>query len=224
METNTAEELARIRALIDARRSAEALRIATDLAAMEPNNASVHHIRGIALFRLRRWGEAGEAFYRSSSLDPDHFESHYYVGLCSERLGDVHQAANWYRYASAVRPDFRLAHEKLSSLGEGGNAATPPKGAESASPWSLAGIQRNSVFRRQSRLTDFTIPETAEELAAYKEWKRDKARIDFWITWYHRFPWFIRWPLGLLWLLLVVAEVVAFAALLAYLVDALSGP
>ena len=71
---------------------------------LEPNLASAHVARGLALVAHGRLDEAERAYGRAIALEPEHFEAHYaYARVCFQ-LGRKDAAARLFRRAAALRP------------------------------------------------------------------------------------------------------------------------
>ncbi|HSN22542.1 MAG TPA: tetratricopeptide repeat protein [Usitatibacter sp.] len=90
--------------------AAGALRIAGEVAAMQPANARAHLAAGIALRSLGRAEAAREAFERASRLAPGDYAPPFELGVLLESTGRLEEAAAQYERSAALRPEFLAAH------------------------------------------------------------------------------------------------------------------
>jgi hypothetical protein len=111
--------------LLQANRVEDALRMADAGLRIDPRDASLHHARGEALFRLDAFSEAAAAFEACATVDPSHPQAAYNRALSLARAGDICAARDALRAARARRPLAANAERLLSDLSALCDAADP---------------------------------------------------------------------------------------------------
>jgi predicted O-linked N-acetylglucosamine transferase (SPINDLY family) len=76
---------------------------------LNPNHASVHNSRGVALGKLRRVSEALASFERAIALQPDHAEAHSNRANALRELDRPEEALTSSNRAVALKPDYAEA-------------------------------------------------------------------------------------------------------------------
>ena len=71
---------------------------------------------GLALYRLRRFGEAAEAFRRSIHLFPEDRLPRFFLARCETELGNTKEGAAIYESLIDKFPDFDVAYFQLAKL------------------------------------------------------------------------------------------------------------
>lgn len=92
--------------------------------------AEAHASRGLALYTIGHYEEAGACFDQAISLQPDLFEAYYFYGRNCFNLGEFSKAADLFGQAAKLRKDdFRslglqaMCYESLAQLGDARTAA-----------------------------------------------------------------------------------------------------
>ena len=80
---------------------------------LEPDLASAHASRGVALLATGRAEEAERSFQHAIAAEPDHAEAHFFYGRCCALLGRKQEAVRFLRRAADLAPATMSA---LSSL------------------------------------------------------------------------------------------------------------
>jgi Flp pilus assembly protein TadD/predicted Zn-dependent protease with MMP-like domain len=91
-------------ALIDLGRAGEALKPIGLALRQMPTDPSALYERGVALFELCRFQDAGRAFEKVLDVEPTHAHALFHLGLIEERKGDEASASDRFAQASARDP------------------------------------------------------------------------------------------------------------------------
>ena len=86
------------------------------LVAIRPDLGDLYNNMGIVLRRLKRPGEARDAYLKAIDLGANRAETHYNLGCVMQALGQHHEAAASYREAIALEPGMADAHRRLAGV------------------------------------------------------------------------------------------------------------
>ena len=134
---------------------------------------------GFIEIRAQNWHRAA-AFLETALESPgQHEDLYYYLGVVREKMGQANAARKAYEMALHLNPKHVKARSKLTQLSQAmAGASTSQEQPKRQAP--------------PSPPAEFHIPRTAEELAEYKRLRTEKAKADFWIDNWHRYPLFTR--------------------------------
>jgi hypothetical protein len=100
---------------------------------------------------------------------PHDFRAMYGLGITLQRLGRLDEAEKWLTATLAANPGFDRATKRLSEL----------RAARTQRPSPASQGQRQAHPSVPDRpLQQLMVPQDEAELARYKKWSREKARID----------------------------------------------
>ncbi|MEM6395459.1 MAG: tetratricopeptide repeat protein [Bacteroidota bacterium] len=102
-----------------AERPDDALELYKKAARFDRQYVSANYNAGLLLMELGRTGEALDEFNIVIKNDPLHIQGHFYKGLANEVLGNIDQARTDYKNALRMAPDYTLALEGMTRVGEG---------------------------------------------------------------------------------------------------------
>ena len=91
----------------------DAVRLFTDAAAREPENAATQRGLGLAYLAKRNHAAALAPLAASARLDPANAETHNNLGYALFLEGDATRAVEHYREALRLRPDYEIARNNL---------------------------------------------------------------------------------------------------------------
>jgi Flp pilus assembly protein TadD len=90
--------------LLSADQVEEALQAYLDAQQIEPGLADAHYGEGLALYELKRHGDAEPAFRQAVQLDPEEAVYHVYLGKVLSRLQRLEEAEVAFRQATELAP------------------------------------------------------------------------------------------------------------------------
>lgn len=97
---------------------------------LDASLAEAHASRGLALYTIGKYEDAGECFEQAITLQPDLFDAYYFYGRNCFNLGQFSRAADFFGQAAKLRKDdFRslgmqsMCYESMAQLGEARTAA-----------------------------------------------------------------------------------------------------
>jgi Tfp pilus assembly protein PilF len=101
---------------LNARQPQPAMKLLSEAAAIDDNNADVHNRYGLLLLSLGRYPEAVEQFERMVQLTkgkPGAHIAYHNLGTALEGAGRISEAVASYQRALAIKPDFAPAKRSL---------------------------------------------------------------------------------------------------------------
>lgn len=91
--------------LLDLQEPEEASHLLEVALAQEPDEPSLLHAHGIALFELGRLDESRARFEAAVTAEPELGEAHFYLGILAERDGDLDRARAFWQTAVDADPE-----------------------------------------------------------------------------------------------------------------------
>ncbi|MBI4798440.1 MAG: tetratricopeptide repeat protein [Desulfarculus sp.] len=86
-------------------RPQEAQRLAQDILTKDPQDASAHNLRGLALLAQKQYAQAAQAFEAASQADPRHAQALYNLGgVCAGQLQNSDCARQAFRRFLELEP------------------------------------------------------------------------------------------------------------------------
>jgi tetratricopeptide (TPR) repeat protein len=83
----------------------------TGIRLTDGKNSSIHFALGAALFELKRWVEAIDAFDIAARLDPTDAAATYNIALCQQNLGRRYDAIHWLEETLRRKPDAQTREQ-----------------------------------------------------------------------------------------------------------------
>ena len=156
--------------LVSAKDYIGAIRVLDPHVQRYPDDIEAWNLLGLASFESARYPAAESAYRRMLGQAPHDFRAMYGLGITLQKLGRLDEAESWLTATLAANPGFARAAKRLSEL-------------------QAARLQRPGPAEQRTRqahtpepllrpLQALMIPEGEDELAKYKKWSREKARVD----------------------------------------------
>jgi tetratricopeptide (TPR) repeat protein len=125
---------------------AKAIPLLLNAATHAPNHFQPQFLLGICYLRTNDLGAAELSFRKAVALDNGSHDGHYYLGLTLERQGRNRDAQLEYRFALAIKPDFREAAERIKANAEGPGPAKRDSSASSGASLAeqIAGLKAHA--------------------------------------------------------------------------------
>lgn len=102
--------------LSEAGRGDEALDALRQAAALEPDGAQIHYLRGVILGNQERYRDAATALERTVALNPRHVLARFKLALAYLRLGETDHAETVLQAVVADEPRNMRAYQNLATL------------------------------------------------------------------------------------------------------------
>jgi Tfp pilus assembly protein PilF len=112
----SASTLSRAKALLQARRPADAVPLLRAAMAAQPGSAELAHDLGLACLEAGAPLEAIDALRRAIAIKPRHAGAHLRLGMALERLGENFAALQAYDQATAILPSLTEAWFRAGAL------------------------------------------------------------------------------------------------------------
>ncbi len=138
-----------------------------------PDHAEAYRWLARCDLRVGNRAAAKTALSRAVTLDPGSATGFYELGCVLETLGETRQAKSCFATALGLNPAYEAAERKLGLTASAPSGKAQPP-AEAAKPSGL----RN----------EFEVPQSEEELAAYRKHLIAKRRVQFWAENWHKYP------------------------------------
>lgn len=116
VQAKESDALEEARALIDADRSQEAVRMLEHSVEVDADDYHAWFLLGVAHSRQRQFHQAIEAFHKVSELRPDLAEPHNNLAVIYNELGDVRAAVRELEVSLEKKPDYATAQENIADL------------------------------------------------------------------------------------------------------------
>lgn len=148
-----------------------AIPVFLDAVTQDPNHFQTRFLLGICYLRTNDLAAAEQSFRKAVALDNGSHDGHYYLGLALERQGRKGDAQIEYRFALAIKPDFREAAERIAGVPrpaqKGG--AGPAKPDAPAKPAAAGSLAEQIAARKGPTAEGLPVPIAGkEEIARYR--------------------------------------------------------
>lgn len=120
--------------LLETKRYQEAAKAAERYLRDHPDDATMTHAYGTALYRMGEYAKALVAYQRRLDLEPDRAVAHYSLGLARRRTGDGDAAKGSFERALALDPEMTKAARQLETLSRSAQRRSPVDGRSPADP------------------------------------------------------------------------------------------
>ena len=155
--------------LVSAKDYIGAIRVLDPHVQRYPDDIEAWNLLGLASFESARYPAAESAYRRMLGQAPHDFRAMYGLGITLQKLGRLDEAESWLTATLAANPGFARAAKRLGEL----------QTARAQGPSVPVQRQAQAQASPPPRpLQQLMIPEGEDELAKYKKWSREKARVD----------------------------------------------
>lgn len=125
--------------LIKAGKYSAAVPLLQRAAALAPDQASIHHYLGYALWKLNRWAPANAEFEKARQLDPRNPYTCYFLARIAQSLGHPDRSIELYEAILKIGPAIYDTHQRLGQAyldqGEIQKAREQIEAALKQEPW-----------------------------------------------------------------------------------------
>lgn len=126
-------------ALFRTQHYSEAIPLLRQADALAPDQASIHHYLGYALWKMDQWSKAQAEFEKAHQLDPHNPYTCYFLARIAQSLGQPRRAAAYYQDVLSLGPAIYDTNKRLGEVyldeGELGKSRELIETALRETPW-----------------------------------------------------------------------------------------